>query len=177
VGHDGEFRAAVARHKVGDQVVLQVRRGSATVTVRTKTVGDPEDPTRPIIGVYIETVPSVKLPLAVDIESLGIGRPSAGLMYALGIVELLDATDMTKGRTIAGTGAISLRGVVEPVGGVQQKVAAARDAGAVMFIVPLVELSDACSRAGDMQVVGVQTLKDAVGVLRGAKVPDGRSCA
>ncbi len=171
-----ELRAVLDRHKVGDAVALTVRRGSTTVTVRTKTVGDPEDPTRPIIGVFLENVPNVELPLAVSIESLGIGGPSAGLMYALGIVELLDSTDMTKGRTIAGTGAISLRGVVEPVGGVPQKVAAARQAGAVMFLAPLVELAEACARAGELTVIGVQNLRDAVGVLRGAKVPDGRTC-
>ncbi len=171
-----ELRAALARHEVGEQVVLQVRRGSRVVTVRTKTVGDQQDPTRPIIGVFLRDTPRVTLPLAVDIESLGIGGPSAGLMYALGIVELLDSTDMTKGRTVAGTGAIDLNGVVLQVGGVRQKVAAARGAGAELFIVPLAELADACARAGDMPVVGVQNLKDAVGALRGAKIPDGRTC-
>jgi PDZ domain-containing protein len=175
--HKGEdLRTVLAHHKVGDAVVLKILRGSAAVTVRTKTVGNPEDPTRPIIGVVLTDVPRVTLPLAVDIESLGIGGPSAGLMYALGIVELLDSSDMTKGRTIAGTGAIDLHGVVQQVGGVRQKVAAARGAGAELFIVPLAELAEACTRAGDMPVVGVQNLKDAVGTLRGAKVPAGRTC-
>jgi PDZ domain-containing protein len=163
----GAFRVAVE---------LTVRRGKTMVTVRTKTVGDPQGPTRPIIGVFLADVPSVTLPLAVDIESLGIGGPSAGLMYALGIVELLDSTDMTKGRTIAGTGTIDLRGIVQQVGGVRQKVAAARGAGAELFLVPLAELKEACARAGDMPVIGVQTLEDAAGALRGATVPRGRTC-
>ena len=171
-----ELRAALARHKVGDAVELTVQRGKTMVTVRTKTIGDPQDPTRPIIGVFLADVPSVTLPLAVDIESLGIGGPSAGLMYALGIVELLDSTDMTKGRTIAGTGTIDLRGIVQQVGGVRQKVAAARGAGAELFLVPLAELKEACARAGDMPVIGVQTLEDAAGALRGATVPRGRTC-
>jgi PDZ domain-containing protein len=175
--HKGEeLRAVLARHKVGDTVVLKIRRGSSDVTVRTKTIGDPQDPTRAIIGVGLIDVPRVTLPLAVDIESLGIGGPSAGLMYALGIVELLDSTDMTKGRTIAGTGAIELNGVVQQVGGVRQKVVAARGAGAELFIVPLAELKEACVRAGDMPVVGVQNLMDAVATLRGAKVPAARTC-
>lgn len=171
-----ELRAALGRHEVGDTVVLKVLRGTTELTVRTKTIGDPRDPTRPIIGVLLSDVPRVTLPLAVDIESLGIGGPSAGLMYALGIVELLDSSDMTKGRTIAGTGAIRLDGVVEQVGGVRQKVTAARGAGAELFIVPLPELADACDVAGDMPVLGVQTLKDAVSALRGAQVPAGRTC-
>jgi Lon-like protease len=178
VRRDVELRNVIQRHKVGDAIALKVRRGKTTVTVRTKTVGDPEDPTRPIIGVaFLENVPDVKLPLAVNIESLGIGGPSAGLMFALGIVELLDSTDMTKNRTIAGTGAISLGGAVQPVGGVRQKVVAARQAGAVMFLAPLIELSEACAAAGKLTVIGVQNLRDAVSALRGAKVPDGRTCA
>lgn len=172
-----ELRSALARHKVGDVVALRVRRGSAQVTVKMKTVGDPEEPTQPIIGVFLETVPRVTLPVAVDIESLGIGGPSAGLMYALGIVELLDSSDITKKRTIAGTGAISISGVVEPVGGVRQKVAAARGAGAEVFLVPLVELREACARAGDLPVIGVQTLKDAVAALRTGRVPAARTCS
>ena len=51
---------SLERHKVGEAVELTVRRGTSTVTVRTKTVGDPEDPTRPIIGVFLENVPSVE---------------------------------------------------------------------------------------------------------------------
>ena len=177
VRRDVELREVIQRHKVGDPIALTVKRGAKTVTVRTKTIGDPEDPTRPIIGVaFLENFTTVKLPLAVNIESLGIGGPSAGLMYALGIVELLDSTDMTRSRTIAGTGAISLGGVVQPVGGVRQKVMAARGAGAEMFLAPLIELSEACAQAGDLTVVGVQNLTDAVSVLRGARVPDGRTC-
>ena len=93
-------------------------------------------------------------------------------MYALGIVELLDSTDMTKGRTIAGTGddhaatASSSRSAA--CGRRSQRRARA---GAELFLVPLAELKEACSRAGDMPVIGVQNLKDAVGALRGATVP------
>lgn len=172
-----ELRAVISRHKVGDEVTLKIRRGSTTITVRTKTIGNPEDPTKPIIGVILQNVPRLQLPVAVDIESLGIGGPSAGLMYALGIVDLLDAPDLTKGRTVAGTGAITPEGDVLPVGGIRQKVAAALGAKADLFIAPLIELRDACERAGDMPVVGVEHLKDAVDALRTSRLPQARSCA
>ncbi len=171
-----DLKAVIRRHKVGDDIVLKIRRGTGTLTVKTRTVGSPEDPSIPVIGVFLDNVPRIDLPLAIDINSLGIGGPSAGLMYALGIVDLLDDADLTKGRTVAGTGSITLDGTVEPVGGVRQKIAAARGAEAGLFLVPLIELREACSRAGDMPVIGVEHLKDAVQALRGAKLPAGRSC-
>ena len=172
-----ELRAVISRHQVGDEVTLKIVRGSDSITVRTKTVGNPADPTKPIIGVVLQNVPRLQLPVAVDIESLGIGGPSAGLMYALGIVDLLNAPDLTKGRTIAGTGAITPEGDVQPVGGIRQKVAAARGAEADLFIAPLMEVREACERAGPMRVVGVDHLREAVDALLGRPSPPGRSCS
>lgn len=177
VSRADDFGAVMKRHKVGDAISIKVVRDGRQITVRTKTVGRPDRLDEPIIGVLLETVPRVDLPIAVDIDSLGIGGPSAGLMYALGIFDLLDQTDLTQGRTIAGTGAISLSGNVEPVGGVRQKIAAARRERADLFVVPLAELKQACARSGEMPVVGVVTLLDAVRALRGVPVPRGRSCA
>jgi Lon-like protease len=176
VSKAADFSAVMKHHKVGDAISIKVVRDGRHITVRTKTVGRPEQADEPIIGVLLETVDRVDLPIAVDIDSLGIGGPSAGLIYALGIVDLLDSSDLTKGRTIAGTGAISLQGVVEPVGGVRQKIAAARREKADLFVAPLVELKQACARAGKMPVVGVVTLREAVRALRGVPVPRGRSC-
>jgi Lon-like protease len=171
-----EVQAIIRRHQVGDEITLKILRGSDQITLKTKTAGNPEDPTQPIIGVFLDNVPRVTLPLAVDIESLGIGGPSAGLMYALGIVDLLDSTDLTRGRTIAGTGAIDIDGTVQPVGGIRQKVGAARSAKAELFLAPLIELREACSRAGDLTVIGVEHLKDAVAALHGQPVPAERTC-
>jgi PDZ domain-containing protein len=172
-----DVRAVISRHEVGDEVALKIRRGADTITVKTRTVGNPQDPTKPIIGVILQNVPRLQLPVAVDIESLGIGGPSAGLMYALGIVDLMDAPDLTRGRTIAGTGAISPQGDVQPVGGIRQKVAAALQADADLFIAPLDELREACERADDMPVVGVHHLREAVEALRAQRLPKVRSCS
>jgi PDZ domain-containing protein len=172
-----ELRAVIARHEVGETISIRIRRGDKTLTVTTKTIGNSSDPTKPIIGVTLDDLPRVELPLAVDIDSLGIGGPSAGLMFALGIVDLLDTADLAKGRTIAGTGAIELDGTVLPVGGIRQKVAGARSERASLFLAPLDELAEACSKAGDLPVVGVRDLKEAVSVLRGDPLPDGRICS
>ncbi len=171
-----DFVAAIKKHEVGDEVVLKVRRGRKVLTVTTKTIPRSSDSSEPIIGVFLDTVPRVDLPLAIDIESLGIGGPSAGLMYAVGIFDLLHAADLAQGRRIAGTGEIDVDGKVGAVGGVRQKVAGAQRENAALFLVPHAELSDACSRAGDMPVVGVKTLREAVRALRDARFADSRSC-
>jgi Lon-like protease len=168
--------AAIDSHKVGDTIGLQVMRGTKTIEVRTQTVGLPQNPTDPAIGVQLETVPQVRLPLAIKIESLGIGGPSAGLMFALGIYDLLDKVDLASGRIIAGTGEIDLNGAVGPVGGIRQKVEGARRAGAQMFVVPMGELDQACAIAKGMPMIGVERLKDAIEALRGTRGAAVRSC-
>jgi PDZ domain-containing secreted protein len=69
-----------------------------------------------------------------------------------------------------------LDGKVGAVGAVRQKVLGARRERADLFLVPRAELSDACSRAGDMRVIGVDHLRDAVRALRDPRFADERSC-
>ena len=75
-----------------------------------------------------------------------IGGPSAGLMFALGIVDKLTPGDLTGGRFIAGTGEIEANGKVDPIGGIQQKMAGARHAGATVFLTPAANCPDAVRR-------------------------------
>jgi PDZ domain-containing protein len=168
--------SAVRAHPVGSPITLHIVRGEKKLTFTVRTVGRPQNQRDPVIGVIIDQVPQVKLPLAIRIDAQGIGGPSAGLMFALGIVDALDNTDLTKGRTIAGTGEIALDGTVMPVGGVRQKVESARRAGAVLFIVPFDELRDACSVRKSMRVVGVRNLSEAVHTLQGRRDGAGRYC-
>jgi PDZ domain-containing protein len=176
ITQDEQLRAAVRRHRVGEVIGLRVLRGAETVDVNTTTVGLPEDPSIPAIGVHVETVPRVQLPLAIDINSLGIGGPSAGLIFAVGIFDLLDPEDLTRGRVIAGTGEISIEGDVGPVGGIRQKVESARRQGAHLFLVPLAELDQACGVAKEMPVVGVENLRQTIDVLRGTTGSAAREC-
>jgi PDZ domain-containing protein len=183
VGADGlpvkrpeDLIAAIHRHKVGDSIGLRIMRGTETIEVTTKTIGRSENPVDPMIGISIEPVPRIQLPLAIQIESLGIGGPSAGLMFGLGIYDLLDAGDLTMGRVVAGTGEIEIDGTVGPVGGIRQKIESARRAGAELFIVPTVELEQACAVAKGMPVVGVDRLKQAVDALRSPRSGFAHSC-
>jgi PDZ domain-containing protein len=100
-----------------------------------------------------------------------VGGPSAGLMWALGLYELLDPGDLTAGRTIAGTGTIDLAGRVGPIGSIREKVIGAERAGADLFLVPVDNMPELEGvETGDMELVPVKTFDDALEAL-GADVP------
>ena len=126
----------------------------------------PERPGDAYIGINI--VPrqeELPLPFEVEIDSGSIGGPSAGLAFTLTILDLLTEGDLTGGLDVAVTGTISPDGTIGPVGGSGQKAAAAREAGAVAFIVPEAMVEVASPHAGDMPVIGVATLDDALAAL------------
>jgi len=115
----------------------------------------------PVIGIT-----SVhNFPFPVTIDSGDIGGPSAGLMWTLALVELLTPGDLTGGRVIAGTGAITIDGRVRPIGGVQEKVVAAERAGAILFFVPVANAQSARSVADEMIIVPVSSFIQAVEYL------------
>ncbi|MEV0913943.1 S16 family serine protease [Streptomyces sp. NPDC049967] len=116
----------------------------------------------------------------VTLHLADVGGPSAGLFFALGIVDKLDGDgsggDLTGGRTIAGTGTIEADGKVGAVGGVSLKTQAARRDGASVFLVPKAECKEAHAELPDgLRLIPVTTLKGAVSSLRaldhGGKVP------
>lgn len=130
---------ALRSHRVGQEITITVRRAGSPVRV-TLTLGEsPQHPGRPLVGVVLRT--HVDLPVPVRVDAGSIGGPSAGLMFALAVVDLLTAEDLTGGAVVAGTGSIDREGVVGPVGGIQQKVLGALHRGegrrpATVFLVP-----------------------------------------
>lgn len=105
-----------------------------------------------------------------------IGGPSAGMMFALGIIDEVGPTDLTRGRFIAGTGTIDPSGQVGPIGGIQLKMIAARDKGATIFLAPASNCSDVRGAIPPgLEVIKVSTLAQAVQVLQdsaaGTSVP------
>ncbi len=114
---------------------------------------------QPLVGVRM--IPS--FPFPVRISSGDVGGPSAGLMWALTLYDLLTPGDLTGGRTIAGTGAIDLSGTVYPIGGIAEKVAAAREAGADVLLVPRENLVEArAAGVGGVRLVPVSSFDQAL---------------
>jgi PDZ domain-containing protein len=119
---------------------------------------------RPLVGVAMLE----SFPFAVRISSGGIGGPSAGLAWALGLYDLLTPGDLADGRTIAVTGQLGVDGTVFAIGAPDEKVVAASDAGATVLILPGTNLSEARS-VGDrgVELVPVATFEDALAWLQG----------
>ncbi|NJN17437.1 MAG: PDZ domain-containing protein [Oscillochloris sp.] len=123
----------------------------------------------PRIGIAIATADlAVAGDIPVQIRPQGVlGGPSAGLMFTLAVYDRLTPGDLTRGRLIAGTGTIGLDGRVGPIGGVEQKVAAAERAGATVFLVPPENAAAAGRVARRITVIEVATAEEAIAALRG----------
>jgi Lon-like protease len=116
----------------------------------------------PLLGIVLVQ----PFPFEITIESSEVGGPSAGLMWALGLYDLLTPGDLTRGRTIAGTGSIDLEGNVGPIGGVTDKVIAAQSVDADILLVPRGNMEELRGvDAGDVRLIPVSTLDEALAVL------------
>jgi Lon-like protease len=160
----GQLRDAIGAAEDGRPVTLRVRpiEGGATSSVEVRPTRV-EGVDRPVIG--IATV--ANFPYEVDIQSGAIGGPSAGLMWALGVIETLTPEDLTGGRVIAGTGTVDLEGRVGRIGGVRQKVVGAEEAGAEMFLLPRGDMPDARGAGEGIELVPVDTVEQALRFLEG----------
>jgi len=155
----------IRARRPGAPVQLTVSRGGATKHFRLKTA-NVED--TPVVGVEVQE--SYKFPFPIKINVGDIGGPSAGMMFALGIIDKLSPMNLTGGRFIAGTGEISPDGTVSPIGGIQQKMAGARAAGATVFLTPAANCADAEGAVpAGMRLVKVSTLNQAVTYLKALK--------
>lgn len=140
-----------------------------------------EEP-RPFIGIGTLTIYDEDLPIDVDIDTGSVGGPSAGLPFALAIIDVLSEGELTNGLKIVATGTINRDGLVGPVGGIQQKTVAAERDGADVFIVPMCcenfvdtesqepldipsNYEEALAHADEMQVIGVNTLEEALAAI------------
>jgi PDZ domain-containing protein len=159
------LRTAVGTLEPGDQVRLRIRRGDEVLTRTVRTVPAPDEPERPIIGIAIDQDARIDLPVDVDISLGDVGGPSAGLPFALEVLQEL-GNDVDRGYRVAATGAIELDGSVEPVGGLKQKTIGVRRAGVDVFLVPAGENADVAARyAGNMRVIPVESFQQALRAL------------
>jgi Lon-like protease len=152
----------IKAHAPGSTVVLTVDRNGVTRRFRLKTA-DAKGTAVVGVGVF----ESYRFPFQVKISVGDIGGPSAGLMFALGIMDKLTPGGLTGGRFIAGTGEIAANGAVGPIGGIQQKMAGARAAGATIFLTPAGNCPDAAGAVPPgLRLIKVSTL---AGAVRGLK--------
>jgi PDZ domain-containing protein len=144
-----------------------VRDGVAGTTDITTASGSDN---RPLIGIELEQdqpAPAGKPTLDIKFQLDNVGGPSAGMMFTLGIIDKLSPTDLTGGRIIAGTGEIDDDGNVGIIGGIQQKMRGAYDAGARYFLAPAGNCAEALkSPVAGLELIKVTTLQDALNALQ-----------
>ncbi len=148
-------------HPAGSTLTVTIDRNGTTQQVR---IGTKESSGHPVMGVEIQE--QYKFPFSVTFSVGDIGGPSAGMMFALGIIDKLTKLNLTGGKFIAGTGEITASGQVQAIGGIQQKMVAARDAGATYFLTPASNCSDTTGAVpAGLRLVKVSTLTQAVDYL------------
>jgi Lon-like protease len=163
VGCHHDIVAMIDDRKPGAKVTLTVDRKGVTKTI---TLTTKDNRGKPVVGVEL-AAPRYVFPFPVKINLADIGGPSAGLMFALGIVDKLSPHSLTDGRFIAGTGEIFPTGLVQPIGGIQQKMAGARAAGATIFLTPATNCPDTAGAVpAGLRLVKVSSLAGAISDLR-----------
>jgi len=153
----------------GDEVTITIEppSGSQPHDVELALGADPDDPGRAIIGIEVTGRGiDFDFPVDVTIDTGDVGGPSAGLAFTLAIIDDLTPGDLTGGADVAVTGTISSDGTVGPVGGTGQKAAAVRAQGYDVFLVPTADYEAARRHAGDVEVIAVDTLDEALAALR-----------
>jgi PDZ domain-containing protein len=154
-----ELIGRLARTEPGTDVVLGVLRDGERRDLAI-TTGAAAGEDRAVMGVYID--PRYDFPVDVSIQIENIGGPSAGMMFALGIIDKLTPDDEANGEVIAGTGTVSPEGAIGPIGGIEQKLYGALRDGAAWFLAPAANCAEVAGNEPDgLRVVRVETLRDA----------------
>lgn len=158
------LRAEIAANGVDSPATIDILRDGTAETVEiTPALSEGEEPT-PIIGIIVGG--DYDFPFDVKIQLENVGGPSAGMMFALGIIDKLTPGELNDGEQIAGTGTISGTGEVGPIGGIRQKLYGARNAGAEYFLAPESNCDEVTGHVPDgLTVFAVETLDDALTAL------------
>lgn len=187
VKEPGDVAELVTKHRPGQRVVFTIvpaaqakKKGDTTTRQVAVTTGTSADAGRSRAIVGIQAGVEHLFPFTINIRLADVGGPSAGLMFALGIVDKLTPGDMTGGRFVAGTGTIDDSGTVGPIGGIGLKTIGAHDKGARYFLTP----ADNCAEAAKdtpagLTLVKVKTIDEAIaalGKIKAGKTSDLPGC-
>lgn len=156
-----DLREKIGEAGAGTPVELGLLRDGTTMTLAVTPEAQDD---AAVIGVLIAT--DYTFPFDVTIQLDDVGGPSAGMMFALGIIEKLGPEALTGGESFAGTGTIDAQGVVGPIGGIRQKLYGAERAGADYFLAPVANCDEVVGHIPDgLEVFAVSTLDDSLDVL------------
>ncbi|WP_442576136.1 YlbL family protein [Microbacterium sp. F51-2R] len=149
----------------GAPVSLTISRDGGAMNVSvTPRKGKVDGETKWLLGITL--LNDFSFPIDVTIQLNNVGGPSAGMMFALGIIDTLTPGELNGGQNVAGTGTISADGTVGPIGGIQQKLWGAVGAGADYFLAPASNCDEVVGHVPPgLRVFSVETLDDSLAVL------------
>jgi len=160
----GQVVEAVRSAPIGTTFGFEVDRAGESVTFDIASAANPDQPDTPYLGVTVGRYFTPEFDI--DFTLQDVGGPSAGLVFAIGIIDKLTPEDLTAGGHVAGTGTIDPEGNVGPIGGIRQKLAGARDSGAELFLMPERHCEEAEGFIpSGLTVVPVTTLDEAVDAI------------
>ncbi len=160
-----DVTTAVRKVKPGDVIEFGIERKGKPMTVSVTSEPSPDDPKVPYVGIGLQQ--DYTSPVKISIKLNDVGGPSGGLMFTMGIIDKLTAGSVNAGQHVAGTGTMDENGNVGAIGGIRQKIAAAKADGATIFMVPEANCSEAVVGAPEgLRLVKVSTLTGALDALK-----------
>jgi len=166
-----EFIATLRKYDIGETVTIGLTRDidgiDTEISISTELIEHIEYDNEPMVGFLATTVNErFDFPFEIDIKTGNVGGPSAGLMMALNVYNNLIPNDITNSLIVAGTGTIEIDGSVGPVGGIRQKVIAAKRAGSELILVPTANYEEASPFSTDeTAIVPVDSFEEALKVI------------
>jgi PDZ domain-containing protein len=160
------LRRIIADNGPSKPVSFDIRRDGEDETVDVTPAEQTLDDGSSSVAVGVIASSSYEFPFDVSIQLENVGGPSAGMMFALGIIDKVTEGALNDGRSIAGTGTIDDDGKVGPIGGIRQKLYGADNAGAEIFLAPAANCDEVVGHVpGDLEVFAVATLDESLDVL------------
>ena len=166
-----EFISTLRTYSIGETVSIGLLREidgiKEQIYIKTTLIEHVEYEGEPMVGFLATTVNErFDFPFEIDIKTGNVGGPSAGLMMALNVYNNLIPEDITNSMIVAGTGTIEIDGSVGPVGGIKQKIIAAKRAGAELILVPVANFEEAKPFETDKTaIVAVDSFDEALAVI------------
>ncbi|WP_229874767.1 YlbL family protein [Amycolatopsis deserti] len=170
ITNEDDVTAALADTTPGQTVPITFQHGTEPARTEQITLAANPDPNKKQGFMGLQPIDRADVPFDVKISLQDVGGPSAGLMFALAIVDRLTPGEMVAGEHVAGTGEITEKGAVNPIGGISFKVVAAREAGATVFLTPEANCAEASAAAPDgLKLIKVTDLNSALSALEALK--------
>lgn len=167
-----DLGAILADKEPGDIVSVEYERDGETFTDEIELTSAPDEPDRTLVGFVPVDTTTVALPegMSVEIETGGIGGPSAGLAFTLALIDELTEGELTGGNRVAVTGSIGIDGGVGAIGGLPSKASAVMQEGVRYFLVPTSQGEEDIAMArrvvGDaVEIIPVADIDEALAAL------------